>query len=129
VEGLLQKTRRRLQEASRHRPADVVDDDVEPAEGVVGGRGQGGDGIEVVQVGRNHHGPTAGRLDPARHLAELLDGPRRDDHVGPGFGQAHGGGRPDPPTGTGDHGDAVVKTEPVQNHRLSPSRRSAPGRQ
>ena len=56
---------------------------------------QPGHRLEVAQVGGDHHRPPPGGLDLAGHARQLVGGPGRDDHVGPGLGQADGGGRTD----------------------------------
>ena len=56
-------------------------------------------------------------LDVLRHLAQLLDGARRDDDVRAGFGQGDGGGGADASSSAGDDGGAVGEAEPVQDHR------------
>jgi len=122
VEGLLEKAGRRVQESPRHGPAHVVHHDVEPAEFLVGRRGQRGHGLEVVQVGLDHEDPPPGRFDPAGHLGQLVLGPGRDDDVTPGLGQGQSRARPDPTSGPGDHRHLIRETKTVQNHRRSPCR-------
>jgi hypothetical protein len=115
-EGLGQEPGRGLQEGPGHRAADVVDHHVDAAERGPGRLGQPGDGVEVGQVGGDHLGPPARRGDPGRHLGELLGRARRQQHVGPGLGQGHGGGGADAPPGTGDDGGPIGQQESVEDH-------------
>ncbi len=127
VEGRLQKARRGVQEGAGHRAADVVDHDVESAEGFGGPVGQRGDGVELGQVGRHRHGLATAVLDLARHLLELLLGASRDHDVGPRLGQGQRGGRPDAASGSRHHRHAVGQPEAIEDHRAPPYPQGRPG--
>ena len=100
----------------RDGAADVVHDDVEPAELLLGRVGEGGDRVEVAEVGLDDDRPASERPDASGHLVELMGRARRDEDVGTGFGQPEGRRRADAAAGAGDHGDPVVDGEPVENH-------------
>ena len=123
VERLLEAARRRVHERAGHGATDVVDDQVEPAEGIASVLHQPGHGIEVAQVGRHNDGPAPGGPHLCGHFFELVDAAGRDDHVGPCFGQAHGGRSTQAASGTGDDGDLVVHPESIENHVRLPLRR------
>ena len=69
------------------RAADVVDDDVDPAELLHGDLGQAGDRVEVAEVGRHDDGPATDRLDLGGDGVELLLRARRQHDVGARLGE------------------------------------------
>ena len=111
-----QALRRGVEERPRHRATDVVHDDVDPPELLLGHVGQAGDGVEVAQVGRHDHGPAAEGLDLRGDGVELLLGARGQQHVGAGLGECEGGGGADAAPGAGDDGHLVVESEAILDH-------------
>ena len=116
VERALERPHVGVDERHRHRTADVVHHDVEATE--LGHRGvdETGDGVEVGQVGGDHHGAPAPLLHLRGDVVELVGGAGGDDDVGTGLGQSEGRRGADAAPGGGDDGDAVVETEAVEQH-------------
>ena len=79
-----------------------------------------GGGVQVAQVGGNHHGAAPGRLHLVRDPGQLVRASRADHHVRSGLRQGDRGGRAEPPAGTGDHGHPAGDTEEVQDHGMPP---------
>jgi hypothetical protein len=102
-----------------HGAADVVDDDVQTAELVLGGLREAGSRLQVVEVQRYDQGPPASRLDLGCDLAELLFGTGRDDDVGAGLGEGDRTRGPDSAARTGDHRDLPGHQETIKNHQAS----------
>ena len=75
VEGLLEVGHVGVEERVRDRPADVVDDRVEPAELVVRRLREAGDRVGVAEVGRDDERAAAGGPDPLGDGLELGGGP------------------------------------------------------
>jgi hypothetical protein len=104
LEGIGQVARLRGQKRPGQRAAHVVHHDVQPPKLGHRGRGQPGHGVQIGQVRGHHQRPPPGRCHLLGHLGQLVFGPCRDQHVGPGFGQRHRDGRADPPARAGHHG-------------------------
>jgi hypothetical protein len=119
LERVRQVPRLGREERPRHGPAEVVHDDVHPAERIDRGGGQPRGRVEIGQVGGHHDGPPPGGLDLARHLGQLVLGARRDHHVRPGLGQGDGRGRADAAARAGHDGHAAGDAETIQDHRSS----------
>ena len=120
MEGLLETSRRGVEEGPGHGPAHVVDHHVEPPELLLGPAGQRGDGLEVAEVGGHRDRPPAGGPDLLGGGLQLVGGAGGHEHVGAGLGQGDGGGRADAPAGPGDDGHLVVQPEAVEDHRDRP---------
>src|SRR5690606_33820079 len=114
VERLLEVRRVGVHQRVRDRPADVVHDDVEPAELVDRGVGQAGGRVEVAEVGLDDVRPPAGGGDPVGHLRELRGVPGGDHHVRTGLGEGDRAGGADAAARPGDHGDLAVHLEEIE---------------
>ena len=116
VEGLLQEAGRGVEQGSGHGAPEVVDDDVHPAQFVLGRLGQRGHQIDVGEIAHDHHGAATGGLDLRGHLAQLLLGPGGQYDVGPRLGQGHRGGGADTASTPRDDGYLVGHVETVDDH-------------
>ena len=116
VEGLLEEAWRGVEQGTGHGAPQVVDDDVNAAQLVLGGLGQRAHEVDIGEIAHDHNGPAPGGLDLHRHLAQLLLGPGGQDDVGTRFGQGHRGGGADATATPGDDGYLVGHAEVVEDH-------------
>src|SRR5207248_4898176 len=94
--------------------ADVVDDDVDPAELAHRRVDESVQVVGVAQIARHDRGAPTPLGDGAGDLLELFFGAGRDDDVGAGFGQGQGGRGPDTASRPGDDGCLVGQAETVE---------------
>ena len=102
-----------------HAAADIVDDDVEPAELLDGLSRQFRGGLRLGEVCDDDVRAAAGRLDLGGHRLQLRLGARGDQDVCTHFGERDGDRGSQSATGAGDYGNLSVETELVQDHVLS----------
>ena len=121
MKRLFHVLRGRIEKRVGNGAAKIVDDDVEPTEGVARRVREPGDVGEVGQIGGDDQRPTADAPYAGRHVIELRGGTGRHDHVGPRLGERDRAGGPDPPAGAGHNCDVVGELESVEDHRF-PSR-------
>src|SRR5690606_26575315 len=93
--------------------AGVVDQDVDPAERVVGRLDQRVDLVPPPDVTAVRQGPAAERLDFGGHLPARVHLAAGDDHVGPGAGERQGHLAPQAPAAAGDQRDLAGEIENV----------------
>src|SRR5690606_20735039 len=105
VERLLHRLDAGLEQRPGRGAADVVHDDVDPAELGGGGVDQRPHGIEVAEVALHGDGPAAERLDLGAHRRQRLGGAGGDDDVGADLGEGCRGTSTDATAGTRDDGD------------------------
>ena len=116
AEGVLQEARSGLHERRGHGATDIVDDDVEPAELLLGSRDENGRRFGIRSVQRQCDGAPAGGSDRGRDLVELRLGTGGDHHVSASLGESDRDGRTEPAARAGDDGDAVGQRKGVKDH-------------
>ena len=107
----------RAQQRAGHGAADVVDDDVQPAEHLDCCCGQSGRRFGVGEIAADHVRPPPGGVDLIGHGFEFGSCARCDDDVGTDFCESQGDGGADATAGAGDNGHAVIESESVEDHR------------
>ena len=117
VERALEGRHVGVDERHRHRAADVVHDDVEPAELVDRGVDQALDRAEIGEVGGHDDRAATELLRPARRRRRAATAVRAAITTSaPRLGEGERRRGADAAPGGGDDGDAVVETEAVQEH-------------
>ena len=105
-----------VEERVRDGAADVVHDDVDPAQLLLRRLREPGDGVQVGEISGHDHRAPAGGLDRGGHLVQLRLGAGRDDDVGTGLGEGDGRRGTDASPGAGHDADLAVQSEHVEDH-------------